>query len=1469
MRFLHTFLTFLLLFVTGIVAQCPQYDLSHIQESYELNCDNDFSITLQAILDGEPPASIEWRRTGTIFSTENEVTITNVATPYVLEVTGQDGCVETTSFGVTNGALGFLPSTILPIYCAGPTDPIPYCLTYMPSGATAEWSNGATGTCSENIVAGDTITVFFSTFSGGCKDTMEYVAPFAEYEIYVFVDGDDCGGQQVAIIQVFDNTIANNGQLEVYVENVNTSESFDTMVAIESSGGFEWSLPPGTYGGFAFNQSGCGASLNNFTINPPGVVIATATVDSVNCPGDADGSISVTFDDGQSPFTYLWDNGQTTATITNLTAGSYTLTVTDANGCTDQASYTVSQPDSLEIELVESGPASCAGEPVGYLQIEVTGGTGAYGYAWSNGGDTTLIDGLAVGSYFVTVTDANGCTAEASYELEDGIDAIISWSGEGTLNCLEDAVTLAASPDGPDFTYLWAGPGVDGQTDASVIATELGRYFVTVTNGSQLNCTGVDSFDVVDGTEPFDFTLVGSVADCVVGDSYMIEGFVGAGGGYDYLIELDGIFVESGQINDPFFVLLVQDPGLYEITLVNLFTGCVETRFCEVLPFTPFSVEFAVDTAVCSTGSADIMPNIISGTEPFTWLWSNGAQSPSLFNVASGTYSVTVTDGNGCMHVEEVFGGISEPLTVEFNNTNPFCGETDGSIAVTNLTSGIPPFIYNWSNGSDSSTLTNVGSGTYDLTITDAVGCENTWQLVLLNDFQANIIEEQITGQGCAGALPQLTAMPNTANFTYFWTGPNGFTSTEASFQAPEAGIYTVTISAVDGSCSDFVAIEVSEAEDFALTEITVTPAPCFDFTTLVPQYTFDPVDEFVHRWIMNGDTIIHPGPAFQAEAPGSYVYIGTNTFTGCVVTDSLFLATVGGPCEGVVGRLWAVQSDCSLNGTEIPVANTPIRIEEIDGTSVHYTVTDGEGVYQADLPPGTYEAFPLPFATDIFEDCDNMQLIQVDEDGNALDDLFIIFEEACPSMYVNLAVPNLIRCFSNDAFLYYCNDGPSLAEDATITVELDPFLFFQGASIPPASVANHLVTFELGDLPPFTCGTIELNLLVSCEAEIGQTHCVEATATPNEPCPAPDDWNGANLVLGADCLADSLEFRITNNGTATTTQGLSYLVIEDGIMMLNGPTDGPFLNPAEEFRFRLPANGSTYRLETNQEANNPGFGMPTLVVEGCGTDQAGNFSTGFVNQLPLNDTDVSWYDILCRQNVGAYDPNEKMGLPLGVGEPKLIKPGTPIVYDIQFQNTGTDTARTVVLRDTIAPEFDLNTLRVGAASHNYIYTLDSNRALTITFADIMLPDSFTNVAASQGVISYYIEHYADLPLGTELRNQAAIYFDFNEPIFTSNTLHTLGEDFLSTLTSDFSSGHKLTVFPNPADRLSQLTFECSTPGAYLLEIFDGLGRKVMTHRSNGDLTTLDMSQEPVGWYLARATSLDGSIIGLRKFVLK
>ncbi|MBP6827314.1 MAG: hypothetical protein KA165_12200, partial [Saprospiraceae bacterium] len=375
-----------------------------------------------------------------------------------------------------------------------------------------------------------------------------------------------------------------------------------------------------------------------------------------------------------------------------------------------------------------------------------------------------------------------------------------------------------------------------------------------------------------------------------------------------------------------------------------------------------------------------------------------------------------------------------------------------------------------------------------------------------------------------------------------------------------------------------------------------------------------------------------------------------------------------------------------------------------------------------------------------------------------------------CPVMQVGIGNLFTRKCATNYFNVTYCNVGLDTAYGAFVTVNLDPLISLQFADLPyTVSGPDDVYTFQLGNVPPFYCGTIALQAMVSCAAVPGQTLCNEASIFPDVPCNGP--WQGAKVVATAQCSGDSVSLELKNTGLQNMTVPRSYIVVEDFIMYKGGSFQ---LAAGDAITIKTPANGATWRLEAEQT---PGFPTPGLVaaaIEGCG----GLNLPGLINMYAPGDNAIT-YDQDCGEVVASCDPNDKTAVPTGYDDQHLIRANETIEYKIRFQNTGTDTAFQVVIVDTLSPLLDARTLETGASSHPYHLEIYPGGILHFVFLPIALPDSNVNEIASHGYVKFRIGQQPDLADGTVIENTAAIYFDQNNPVFTNTAFHTIGYPFV------------------------------------------------------------------------------------------
>jgi uncharacterized repeat protein (TIGR01451 family) len=308
--------------------------------------------------------------------------------------------------------------------------------------------------------------------------------------------------------------------------------------------------------------------------------------------------------------------------------------------------------------------------------------------------------------------------------------------------------------------------------------------------------------------------------------------------------------------------------------------------------------------------------------------------------------------------------------------------------------------------------------------------------------------------------------------------------------------------------------------------------------------------------------------------------------------------------------------------------------------------------------------------------------------------------------------------------------------------------------------------------------------------------------------------------------------------------QPLDFVVVEDVIMREEGQFQ---LQAGDNRHFVLPANGATWRLQAQQEPFHPWGGIEAVAIEGCG----GLNTPGLVTLFALNTPNPA-EAIDCQENLGAYDPNDIQAFPGGYGAEHFLEANTDITYLIRFQNTGTDTAFNVVVLDTLPNELDPASVRPGASSHPYGFSILDGRVLQFRFEDILLPDSNVNQLGSNGFVRYHIEQQPNLPDGTFFGNRAAIFFDFNDPVITNTAFHTIGTHFITVSVDQPTAiqSAPLRVYPNPS--ASHVYFELPLQAPAVQNRFvlrNAVGQEVRSVLFEGQQYRFDRGLLPAGVY--------------------
>ncbi len=627
-------------------------------------------------------------------------------------------------------------------------------------------------------------------------------------------------------------------------------------------------LAAGNYGVTVTDGNGC-TTTASVTINEPPLLTASIQGTDLLCNGDGSGAADLTVGGGTAPYSFLWSNGATTEDISGIAAGNYSVTVTDDNGCTASASVTINEPPLLIASAIATD-ASCFGFSDGTATVVPAGGTPAYSYQWSDGQATQTATGLAAGTYSVTVTDANGCTANASATV--GQPTLLTASIQGTdLLCNGDnsgTADLTAAGGTAPYSYLWS----NGASTEDISGLAAGNYSATVTDAN--GCTA--SASVIINEPPLLIaSAIATDASCF-GFSDGTATVVPAGGTPAYSYQWS-----DGQATQTATGLAA---GTYSVTVTDA-NGCTANASATVGQPTLLTASIQGTDLACNgdnSGAADL--TAAGGTAPYSYLWSNGATTEDIGGLAAGNYGVTVTDGNGCTTTASVT--INEPplLIASAIATDASCfGFSDGTATVVPA-GGTPAYSYQWSDGQATQTATGLAAGTYSVTVTDANGCTanasaTVGQPTLLT---ASIQGTDLACNGDNSGAADLTAAGGTAPYSYLWS--NGAITEDISGLA--AGNYSATVTDANG-CTTTASVTINEPP-LLIASAIATDASCFGFSdgtaTVVPA---GGTPAYSYQW--------SDGQATQTAtglAAGTYSVTVTDA-NGCTANAS---ATVGQP---------------------------------------------------------------------------------------------------------------------------------------------------------------------------------------------------------------------------------------------------------------------------------------------------------------------------------------------------------------------------------------------------------------------------------------------------------------------------------------------------------------------------------------------------------------------------------------------
>gem|GEM_PF-1608101 len=660
--------------------------------SVNSSCGNaDGSVSL-SVTGGTSPYSFNWE----YYPDSLSMSLNNlVAGAYNVTVTDDNGCSAISSANVNDmgGPVLTLQSSDH-VLCHGMnTGSVGVSITGGTAPLNIIWSNGETSNVNSGLEAGYyTLTV---SDLNNCNATFSYE------------------------ITEPDTLVAGLTPVNVTCHGLNDGAVYLNPIGGVASYSFNWSsgsaseditgIGSGWYFVTVTDQNLC-FYTDSILINEPDTLLASSISSDVTCYGSSDGSIDLNVSGGSGTMDFVWSSGDITEDVAALDGGEYFYTITDDNGCQYSDSVYVLEPLVLSSSILSQN-VSCNGSADGSADLSVSGGNGSYTYIWTGGSVLQDLSGISGGTYYVTVTDINGCFKVDSVIITEALQLSVSASVVNvTCNGLSDgSADLTVGGGNGSNTYLWSNSSVT--EDLNGLAAGVYSATVSDTNGcsavQQVTVTEPDSISV--STVQTNITCFGQNNGSLV---LTVSGGTGS--------------LEFGWLHNSQLTLNHAEdlyPGTYTV-IVTDDNNCSKTLTYSISEPPAMMIDLSVSEVLCFGASTGGIVSLVNGgSAPYAYNWSNGATTTSVQSLSAGEYSLTVTDLNGCN--DSISYTITQPARIIVTEaiTGASCpGSDDGSILLA-VSGGAMPYVYDWSNGQNDSLNSDLTEGTYTLTITDGNGC--------------------------------------------------------------------------------------------------------------------------------------------------------------------------------------------------------------------------------------------------------------------------------------------------------------------------------------------------------------------------------------------------------------------------------------------------------------------------------------------------------------------------------------------------------------------------------------------------------------------------------------------------------------------------------------------------------------------------------------------------------------------------
>ncbi|HYG52494.1 MAG TPA: T9SS type B sorting domain-containing protein [Flavobacteriales bacterium] len=904
---------------------------------------------------GAPVYTVSWYDGATLLGTGNSISVCpTTTTTYTATAvyTRCDGVTVTVSDPVTITMSSLPAPVVTPIAetCAGYNNgsvtinntpgPGPFTVTISgPASGTVVEPNTALGVASFTSLP-DGVYTYTVTSAAGCGYT----------GTFTINPGPPC----CSVTAAGTNVLCNGGTTGTLTATPTGVPGFTyswTTTPVQTTA-TATGVPAGTYTVTITDATGCVATTNVTITEPTAITVSTTNVNPL-CNGGSTGSITVTASGGTGALQYSLNGGayQVSNVFTGLAAGTYTISVKDANGCIQTFTTTLTNPPLLTASLSGTTPATC-GVNNGTITINASGGTGALSYDLNPGPTqpSNVFTGLAAGTYSVVVTDANGCTATVSSITVGSAPAPTLSASATNLTCfggVNGSVLLTPSGGSPAFSYTidLAGPTppVGPQASNSFTGLGAGTYTATVTDAN--GCSGTTTFTI---TSPpaLTYTTTFTNASCNgVCDGTITVTPSGGTPGYQFSSNNGLTFSPAnpmtGLCAGTIFVVVQDANGcLANSTVVISQPAAITTT----VNFTDPVCQGICDGTITATGTAGGSPAYQYQLDPFGPTPPGPIQPTGSFTgLCDGTYTLIIEDANGCQLTNTVVLTDPPGFTISIVDTvESHCGFNDGSLEVA-ASGGTAPYTYdNVTIGSGpmpTGLFSGLTSGGYNIVVTDANGCTEN-MFVGVNDVEMDGILDGVTNATCYGSCDGTvqTHAVNGAPPIQYELDLSGTFTVSGNYTGLCAGSHIVTI--VDnGFCVFTIPFSITEPDSILYTPVTTNIA-CNGAPTGTITFTA----------VTGGD-----GGPYQYSIDNGTTYQASPNFTGLTAGTYDLMVMDGNGCLGwnqaIITEATPITYAASITDLNCNGDNSGIILIAANGGTPGYTYSINGGVtFQASL---------------------------------------------------------------------------------------------------------------------------------------------------------------------------------------------------------------------------------------------------------------------------------------------------------------------------------------------------------------------------------------------------------------------------------------------------------------------------------------------------------------------------------------